>query len=311
VVSWAAEMNHGVNGSLVDKNTGMPIVYSDHFAEVLSLVSAWIGNGFLKNEFDKGDVKSVDVALERWLQGKSIFLRAYPSILPQIAASGKEYQIWPHPLFTFQSMYGVSSLRGKFLAINPRSSKLELSYKVLEYLTGINYQRKVVLHRASPNFTPAYRSLFFESAVCQMLGKSHCKALQVTQASLRPSKQTGAKYQNASSIISNLIVKLLGETSVDIENLLDVMDTKLGTLLGYTKHNNTIIINPVKKSSYKNLTLQLFALSSFIGVIVSLIYWRKRRTQKPSEALPLTSVKVAKTFDGATTEVEMQQLLAK
>lgn len=158
LITWASELNHGVNGSLIDKITIVPIVYSDHFAEVLSVVSGWLGSGVMHiDDFTSYDSQR---AMDSWLAGKSIFLRATPSMLAQAKNAAFEYGTFPMPLYTSQPQYGVSAIQGYYVGVNGFSKKQAAAVKTLEYLTSLDYQTYVATHGLAPKTTPAYPSLF-------------------------------------------------------------------------------------------------------------------------------------------------------
>jgi hypothetical protein len=158
LVSFASELNYGVNGSIIDTATSVPIVYSDDFAGVLSsLITAWLDTGLIASSDLLG--MDSDAAFNAWAAGNAVVLRATDaSVLAKADKAGIAYTTWPLPRATPSKKVGVAALKGYYLAVNARSPVLDAAVKAVEFLTSLPMQRYVLVNGLLP-IAPAYPSL--------------------------------------------------------------------------------------------------------------------------------------------------------
>lgn len=157
LILWASELNHGVNGSLIDSVSGLPIVYSDKFAEVVSMISGWLSNGL----FDSSAIDDNDPSgqYQIWKRGDRVFIRASPEIIKSAVRDDAPFGMFPWPLYSKSAPYGVGTLEGAYISANRYSKQQSLSVRALEYLTSIDYQKQVSFLTIRDGYLPTYPSL--------------------------------------------------------------------------------------------------------------------------------------------------------
>ena len=142
IVAFASMLNHGINGSIIDADSGIPIVYSDDYALVLGLFMEWSASGILAQDFLSN---TPEIALSMFLAGKSIFFLASPENIASILSAEFKTSTFPIPMYTTHVPYGVANLHAEYLVVNSKSLNTGASIRVLEWMSSPDFQRKMLV----------------------------------------------------------------------------------------------------------------------------------------------------------------------
>ncbi|TPX31793.1 hypothetical protein SmJEL517_g04984 [Synchytrium microbalum] len=257
-------------GSILSSSLNNVTVATTASAQILVRVASWVTS----NLIDPRDLSSTSDAdaVNRFLDGKAVFLRSWTGVIRSLRASSS-FNWGVMPMIPLENSGGVnpSVVGGWWLGVSRAAANPAAAIRVVKYLTSLGYQRMNTINGGANWMIPTYPSLmngkicgrwtfvsmidpqFLSSpnitstipsdvSVVNTIGSDVANLVQNVNITLRPALATSNLYAALSYQVSTTVNSvLLGQ--IWVVDALGTLDTSLRVLLGQSLLNAPNITN--------------------------------------------------------------------
>ena len=216
-MNWLA-FHYGAGGQFFDEKTGKIAVNTPAGVKAMQTMVDFIYKYKISNEsiltFRPNDARVL------FQQERAVFLMVQDFVISPLSADDSpvkdKYKITRNPYFAGHPEGHSTTIGGFLMAINSHSKHKEAAAKLIKYFTSYSSQiQSAKLSKRAPTRLAAYGDPSLKGSVLEILGANYAVGV------VRPSAETGAKYNRVSQIMQAEITQALHRKKTPAQAMAD------------------------------------------------------------------------------------------